>query len=221
MAREPDLESMAWAAFCSGCMRHNMVQRQDNMMEIVFDIAATEQHFAQILHLQKQNLMPALSAEQQAQQGFVFAEHTMALLTMMAAYLPQVIAVSRGTVIGYNLAMPVAMQQAMPGLVPMFTEFERCTYHGRPLATYHFMVGGQVCVAKDFRGQGLLRRLYHETRHRLPAGYQLCVTEVAARNVISLQAHQKMGFEVVRTYHDGTELWHVVVWDLQSAGAGA
>jgi len=123
-------------------------------MEIVFDIAATEQHFAQILDLQQQNLVRTLGAEQQAQQGFVFAEHTMALLTMMAAHLPQVIALSQGTVIGYNLAMPVAMKQAMPSLVPMFTEFERCIYHGRPLATYHFMVGGQVCVAKVSEARG-------------------------------------------------------------------
>ena len=30
-----------------------------------------------------------------------------------------------------------------------------------------------------------MRQLYHETRHRLPSGYQLCVTEVAARNQVS------------------------------------
>ena len=183
-------------------------------MEISFAIASTAQHFEQILHLQQQNVGRALTAEQQAQQGFVFAEHTLALLHLMAAHLPQVIAVSHDTVIGYNLAMPVTMKQAMPSLVPMFTEFERTTYKARPLTAYHFMVGGQVCVDKAFRGQGLMRQLYHETRHRLPPGYQLCVTEVAARNQVSLKAHQKMGFEVVSTYHDGTELWHVVVWDL-------
>ncbi|HXG64650.1 MAG TPA: GNAT family N-acetyltransferase, partial [Blastocatellia bacterium] len=146
-------------------------------------------------------------------------EHTVPLLKMMAAHLPQVIAVSNGKVIGYNLAMSVSMKNVMPSLAPMFTEFERSTYKGKPLSTYRFMVGGQVCVDKDFRGQGLLRRLYHEARDRLPAGYQLCVTEVAARNSISLKAHQKMGFEVVSSYHDGKELWNVVVWDLESAVA--
>jgi L-amino acid N-acyltransferase YncA len=190
-------------------------------MEIVFEAASTEQHFEQILQLQKQNLLGAISEEQQAQQGFVFAEHTMSLLKMMAAHFPQVIAVSNGKVIGYNLAMPVSMKNEMPSLVPMFTEFERSKYKGRPLATYNFMVGGQVCVDKDFRGQGLLRRLYHETRNRLPSGYQLCVTEVSERNSVSLKAHQKMGFEVVSTYHDGKELWKVVVWDLESAVAGS
>jgi GNAT superfamily N-acetyltransferase len=188
-------------------------------MEIVFDVASTEQHLEQILRLQRQNLFSTLSAEQQAQQGFVYAEHTLTLLKMMAAHLPQVIAVSDGKVIGYSLAMPLAMKDEMPSLVPMFAEFERCQYRGRPLMSYKFMVGGQVCVDKDFRGQGLLSRLYHETRNRLPPGYQLCVTEVSARNSRALQAHQKMGFEVVSTYHDGKELWKVVVWDLER-GAG-
>jgi len=192
------------------------INKEEHIMEIVFEVASTEQHFEQILQLQKQNLFSAISEEQQAQQGFVFAEHTVPLLKMMAAHLPQVIAVSNGKVVGYNLAVPVSMKNEMPSLVPMFTEFERSQYKGRLLTTYQFIVGGQVCVAKDFRGQELLRRLYHKTRNRLPPGYQLCVTEVAARNSISLKAHQKMGFEVVSTYHDSKELWKVMVWDLEN-----
>jgi GNAT superfamily N-acetyltransferase len=183
-------------------------------MEIVFDVASADEHFEQILQLQRQNLFSSVSAEQQARQGFVFAEHTVALLKRMAAELPQVIAMSDGRVIGYNLAMPVSMKNEIPSLVPMFAEFERCEYRGKPLSAYHFMVGGQVCVDRDFRGQGLLSRLYHETKDRLPTGYELCVTEVAARNNAGLGAHQKMGFEVVSTYHDGKELWKVVVWDM-------
>lgn len=186
-------------------------------MGIAFDAASTDQHFEQILRLQRQNLFSSISEEQQAQEGFVFAEHTVPLLKRMAARLPQVIALSDGKVVGYTLAMTVSMKDEMPSLVPMFVEFERTRYKGRPLSTYNFMVGGQVCVDKDFRGQGLLSRLYHETRNRVYPDYQLCVTEIAARNVVSLRAHEKMGFEVASTYHDGKELWHVVVWDLESA----
>ena len=36
----------------------------------------------------------------------------------------------------------------------MFTEFERCEYKGKPLSKYRFVVGGQVCVDKEFRGHG-------------------------------------------------------------------
>ncbi len=182
-------------------------------MDIVFEVASTEQHFEQILQLQRQNLFTAISEEEQEQQGFVFAEHTVPLLKKMAAHLPQVIAVSDGKVVGYNLAMSVAMKNELPSLIPMFAEFERSEFKGRLLSTYNFMVGGQVCVDKNFRGQGILGRLYHETRNRVSSSYQLCVTEIALRNIISLRAHLKIGFEVISTYHDGKELWNVVVWD--------
>jgi hypothetical protein len=96
---------------------------------------STEQHFEQILHLQRQNLISAISEEQQALQGFVFAEHTIPLLKMMADHLPQVIALSNGRVVGYNLAMPASMKNTMPSLVPMFMEFERSQYQGKLLTT--------------------------------------------------------------------------------------
>ena len=189
--------------------------------EILFEIASTETQFNQILQLQQANLVNAISEDQQAKHGFVFAEHTLPLLQRMATFLPQVIAVSDDRVVGYNLALHVSMKYEIPKLVPMFHEFEQSEYKGRPLETYRFVVGGQVCVDENFRGHGLMSKLYHETRNRLPSGYQICVTEVAARNVISLKAHERMGFQVVNTYHDGKELWKVVVWDLENTAIEA
>jgi GNAT superfamily N-acetyltransferase len=182
---------------------------------IIFDVASTDQQFQQILQLQQDNLVNVISEEQQTKHGFVFAEHTLPLLKRMATFLPQVIALNNDKVIGYNLALHVSMKHEVPKLIPMFHEFEKSEYKGRPLEAYNFMVGGQVCVDKDFRGQGLMSKLYRETKNQLPYGYELCVTEVAARNIISLKAHEKMGFEVVNTYHDGKELWKVVVWNLK------
>lgn len=186
-------------------------------MDIVFDVASTDRHFEQILSLQRRNLFSSISEEQQAKQGFVFAEHTVPVLKKMALHLPQVIAVSQGRVVGYNLAMTAAMENEIPSLSPMFALFERIHYHGKPLPACNFMVGGQVCVDEDFRGRGLLSRLYHETRNRVYPDYQLCVTEIARRNDISLRAHLKMGFEVISTYRDDKELWDVVAWDLENA----
>jgi GNAT superfamily N-acetyltransferase len=184
--------------------------------EVTLQPAFSDAHFEGILELQRRNLYVAVSAEQQAQEGFVFAEHDFQLLKKMASYLPQVIALYDGKVVGYNLAMTSAMQDELKSLTPMFNEFKKSSYKGKPLAEYQFMVGGQVCVDKDFRGQGLLSKLYHETRSQVQSNYQLCVTEIAQRNLRSLQAHQKMGFEIIRTYRDEKELWDIVVWDMRS-----
>ena len=184
-------------------------------MQITLRPALSNEHFEQIILLQEQNLYKSLSAERQAEQGFVFAEHTTELLKAMASRLPQIIALADGKVVGYNLAMHVSMKDHLPSLAPMFAEFEKCVYKGSLLTDHRFVVGGQVCVDSNFRGMGLLSKLYNATKSHLPAGYELLVTEVSTRNKISLKAHQKMGFEVIHTYDDGVELWDVIVWDMK------
>lgn len=189
----------------------------NNLSEITFQAATSIEHFEQIVQLQNQNLYKSLSTEQQEQQGFVFAEHTVPLLQIMAAQIPQVIALYKNKVIGYNLAMTAAMENELPSLAPMFREFHKNQYLGKPLIDYKFFVGGQVCVDKDFRGLGLLSKLYNATANEVEEDYELCITEVAVRNTKSLKIHQKMGFEVVSTHNDGLEDWNVVVWDIKNS----
>ena len=188
-----------------------MKETPDNL-PITFEVASTDDHFEQILQLQKQNHYTSVSAEQQENEGFVFAEHTLPLLKQMAANAPQIIALSGGRLAGYNLAMTSSMGSVLPSLVPMFREFEKWNYRGKPLMDYQFIVGGQVCVHKDFRGRGMIRSLYEQMRDKVGDGYQLCVTEISTRNVMSLKAHQRFGFEVLGVYNDGLEDWNLVVW---------
>lgn len=179
---------------------------------ITFEVATTADHFEQILALQRKNHYSSISKEQQLDSGFVFAQHTKELLQLMATHLPQIIAVHEGKVIGYNLAMTSSMEKELPSLIPMFEEFKKWTYKGKPLIDYPFIVGGQVCVDEDFRGMGLIRNLYQATADKAGNGYQLCVTEISVRNVKSLKSHQKLGFEILGTYNDGVEIWNLVVW---------
>jgi len=111
-------------------------------MQITFQPATLDEHFKQIIALQRQNLYKSLSTERQAEQGFVFAEHTIALLKSMASHLPQIIALADGKVVGYNLAMSALMKNELPSLAPMFAEFEKCVYKSRKLTDHRFVVGG-------------------------------------------------------------------------------
>ena len=56
-------------------------------------------------------------------------------------------------------ALPLSLRNELPSLVPMFEQFSRCMYRGRPLSDLRFFVGGQVCVDKAHRGRRLLARL--------------------------------------------------------------
>ena len=186
---------------------------------IVIAVASTDQHLEEILVLQRRYHARAMPAEMQSVEGFVFAEHTLPLLRRMAALSPQAIALSDGHVVGYCLSLPMSLQTELPSLASMFEQFGQCVYRGKPLLTYRFIVGGQVCVDRANRGQGLLARLYEQLRLSLSQAHDLCVTEVATRNGISIRAHERMGFEIISTYTDACEEWAIAAWDLLSPSA--
>lgn len=180
--------------------------------------ASADADFEQIVELQRRYLRQALTEREQNEEGFVYLQHDVPLLRRMSAVLPQAIAVSGERVVGYCLSLAVAQRHELPKLEPMFAQFENGAYLGRPLLSYRIFVGGQVCVDRDFRGQGLAGRLYRHLGRTLRGQYDLCVTEIAARNRISIASHEKAGFRPVLTYSDGTEDWVVAAWDLAAAG---
>lgn len=183
-------------------------------MDILYRAAATDADFEQILALQRKNLYTIISKEVQDKEGFVFAEHNIEILKTMSAHLPQTIALVNDQVVGYTLAMTSSMTHHLPSLTPMFEQFCNCLYKNQPLLSYPFVVGGQVCVAEGYRGIGMVTSLYQALASQVKGKYQLVVTEIARRNPRSLKAHQKMGFEVIRTYPAQNEIWDVVAWDM-------
>ncbi|WP_345955538.1 hypothetical protein [Mucilaginibacter sp. PAMB04168] len=180
---------------------------------IALETAKSVQQFEQILKLQKSNHRDSLSPAQQIAEGFVYAQYNLHTLQQLSEFEAQIIATDGKKVIGYNLAISTQLVSKLPDLKSMFYAFDQTTYQGRLLRTYSYVVGGQVCVDKGYRGQGLLRRMYNEMKTLGNGRYELCVTDVSQRNTRSLQAHLNIGFVVAGTYeHDG-EIWHTVVWD--------
>lgn len=194
--------------------RLSCARRPTSKLMTAITVASTDQHLEEILALQRRYHARAVSAEVQSVEGFVFAEHTLPLLRRMAAQSPQAIALAEGRVVGYCLSLPLSLQTEVPSLAPMFEQFGRCVYRGKPLPAYRLAVGGQVCVDREHRGQGLLARLYEQLRVSLGQSCDLCVTEIATRNRVSVRAHEKMGFETISTYSDPREEWVIVAWDL-------
>ncbi|MCE9667109.1 GNAT family N-acetyltransferase [Myxococcus stipitatus] len=167
----------------------------------------------QILSLQRENLKQALSADEMRAQGFVTVEHDLAALERMHALGPSVVARHGGQVVAYALTMPRECRDLMPVLVPMFDLLDRLEYQGRPMKDVPFYVMGQVCVGKAHRGQGLFDQLYAVHRELYRERYALLVTEIATRNLRSMRAHARVGFQVLHTYRDATDEWAVVGWD--------
>ena len=179
-----------------------------------FTTADTEQDLAGILRLQRENLAMNLSPEEVGSQGFVTVVHRPDDLRAMNEIERHVIVKDGETVVGYLLAMTPASKADIPVLIPMFETFDAVLYHGRPISAYQYIVVGQVCVGKDYRGKGVLDRAYDKYRAEFAERYDFAITEIATRNTRSLRAHERIGFNEVHRFTgpDGEE-WSVVVWE--------
>lgn len=160
----------------------------------------------QILDLQQKNLARNLPPAEVASQGFVTVEHTLDVLRRMHALSPSIVAREGDALAGYALVMPVECRVFIPVLIPMFERLDA-------LNVERYYVMGQVCVAKEFRGQGVFDLLYQAHRKHLRAAYDRVVTEVATRNTRSMRAHERVGFTLLERFRDATDEWALLGWD--------
>lgn len=186
----------------------------ENMNAITYGLTSTSQDLLSIIELQKANLPANITAEEKQQQGFVTVVHSIEDLTKLHDIEPHVIAKADDRVVAYLLAMTAASSQDIPVLVPMFNIFNQTVFQEKCIAEYQYLVVGQVCVDKAFRGQGILDQCYQEYRRTFADKYDFAITEIDGENRRSLRAHQRIGFEEIVRYQspDGTD-WSIVLWD--------
>lgn len=184
---------------------------------LVYTIAGSDHELYGILKLQRENLATAISHEEALEQGFVTVEHDFALLRRMNALFPHIIAKDGEEVVGYTLVMSRDLRDEIPVLVPMFWQIDTITYDGQPLSDARYVVMGQVCIAKRYRGLGVFAGLYQEMATRLAPDFDFIITEVSLRNQRSLRAHHKVGFETIKEYQtDDGEEWAIVLWSVKN-----
>jgi GNAT superfamily N-acetyltransferase len=182
-------------------------------MVIEYSTAKTNDELLQILALQQQNLRHKNSIKEEQEQGFVTVHHDIELLAKMNQIIPHVIAKDGDKVIGYALAMSKHFRNQIPALQSMFDLLDNLMIHGEKLGTENFMVMGQICIDKDYRGKGIFQGLYKYYFDLYKPNYKYIITEVAERNVRSLQAHFKVGFKEVHKYDEpGFETWVVLMY---------
>ena len=181
---------------------------------VVISPSSTEKDLQGILVLQQGNLSSILPAEEKQTQGFVTVAHSFDDLKQMQVYEPNIIAKDGDTVVAYVLAMTEKSKADIPILVPMFNGFNHIEYKGKAITDYKYLVVGQVCVEKSYRGEGLFDKCYYAFKDQFESRYDFAITEVATVNLRSMKAHQRIGFIEIFRAKDETDLeWSVVIWD--------
>jgi len=181
---------------------------------IAYTISTTDKDLREIMALQKSNLPDNLSEEEMQKQGFVTVVHRYEDLKKMNGIEQSIIAKDNDRIIAYLLAMTEQSKTDIPVLVPMFELFRQIAWRGKPVSAWRYLVVGQVCVDKDYRGQGILDECYAAYKQHFKDKYDFAITEIATKNGRSVNAHKRVGFTEIHRYTapDGEE-WSVVLWD--------
>jgi ribosomal protein S18 acetylase RimI-like enzyme len=175
--------------------------------------ASSDADILGIKQLQDQNLKSAVTPQEAAEQGFVTAVYSFDFLKEMNTHTPAIVAKDNEIIAGYALATTRAAGEKHHLLHELFIAIDSVTYNGQPLKHSKYLVVGQLCVAKRYRGQALVQRMYDEMKKIYSSKFTYCITDVAEDNPRSLKAHLKSGFKVVDTLQYGGISWHIVLWD--------
>lgn len=166
-----------------------------------------------IRDLQALNLKQNITAEEAIDQGFLTATYTIEYLEEMNAASPSIIAKDGDKVVGYALVATKDIRKGHDLIEGLFDAIDACEYNGKSLEDINYVVVGQLCVAKEYRGQDLVQKLYGHFRDCLSNEFTYLATDVAQANVRSLKAHKKRGFKVINELIYGGFGWDIVLWD--------
>jgi L-amino acid N-acyltransferase YncA len=179
-------------------------------LHFTFSFNLQDLHLQQILELQKMNLRSALSASEIEEQGFVTLQYTFEQLEKMHRVTPHLAVLSEDKVAGYALAMPRQYGHYFPELETMFETIDAEILNKMPEMEKDYLVMGQICIAKEFRGMGLFQQLYDVYLKRYMPLYGMVVTEISTMNKRSMRAHKKVGFVEVATHTDSEGITWVI-----------
>jgi hypothetical protein len=185
-----------------------------NLAVIIYTTSKTTDDLSAVIVLQKNNLQVNLTKKEIVSEGFVTVMHSLEDLKKMNDIEQSIIAKDDGKVIAYVLAMTPKSKADIKVLIPMFEHFEKITLRGKPLSKYTYIVVGQVCVAKGYRGQGILDNCYAEYKKKFKKEYDFAITEIATKNLRSINAHRRIGFSEIHRYlSPENEQWSIVIWE--------
>lgn len=189
------------------------------MRKTSITVCSNESHLQGILTLQRKNLKSALGSKEIIQEGFVTCEHDISLLDKMNSPYPHVIALDGDTVVGYTLVMLPSLREDIEVLVAMFNQIDSLHFENVSLSSSKYFTMGQVCIDKAHRSKGLFRKMYKELLKLMSPHFDYCITEIAADNIRSQKAHERLGFRTINSYKDKTSsiLWNIVILKLDNS----
>lgn len=188
------------------------------MESLLVSLTQSKQDLADISRLNEENLRSGLHPDVAKEQGFVTWRYEIDLLESMQAIAPHVICRSEGQLAGYALTALKEMAPVHRELALLLPQLDALEYKGSPLHSYSYYVMGQLCVAKPFRGRGVVEKMYEMHRKTFSKIYTQMVLTISTKNTRSIRVHERFGFEEIHHFADHHGGWNVYVWDWTEKG---
>ena len=180
-------------------------------MEIVR--VSSDEEINGIYRLHCQNHRNNLSADEMQQEGFVSATYDFDLLKKMNGLCPSIIAKVDKEVVGYALVVTRDFYGNYELLDDLFNSIDLLSFNAECLKDVNYVMVGQLCVAKEYRGMGVVQQMYNCYKEELCGKFKYCLTDIAENNPRSLKAHLKSGFQVIDTKGYAGLSWDIILWD--------
>ncbi|CAM4926330.1 unnamed protein product [Rotaria socialis] len=154
---------------------------------ISFTTAQSEEDLLNIISLMKSNLRKNLSLDQQTSGGFLSIECAYDVLRKMNQPAPSVIATdtTSNKLVGYALASLPEIAVELPDIAKLILLINTLDYK-----------------ADGYRGQMVFDGMLQKHRELYSDRYEMMITCISNKNVRSLRAHARVGFETIYTFND-------------------
>ncbi|MDN3723687.1 GNAT family acetyltransferase [Aequorivita sp. SDUM287046] len=100
----------------------------------------------------------------------------------------------------------------------MVSRFPKLSFKGSEITTTNSFQYGPVCIAENYRGKGILNRLFEELRIEFYKKYPISVTFINKVNEVSKIAHtKKLGWEIIDEFDFNNNSYIGLAFDMKNS----
>ena len=126
------------------------------------------------------------------------------------------------TLVSYAMAASWEYWSAWPLFQHMIADLPTIQYLGRTLSTENSYQYGPVCIAREYRGRGVLENIFEFSRQQMAHRFPVMVTFINQINPRSYDAHtRKVGMELLKTFNFNNNHYYELGYDMSRRVPGA
>lgn len=173
---------------------------------------AEPKDYSAIIELQNANTPDQLT-EEEKKQGFVVSSMTEETLDGINKNLGVLVAIEDEKLAGFVCLATTNPLPGHPIVKAMFESFPRQIFNNKYLTDYRVFIYGPVLINSNWRGKGILKKLFSAVKDFTKKDYDLGTAFINDKNPHSLAVHvQGLGMTTLTPFHYSDETFQLVVF---------